>query len=332
MKLPRPDWKAIRARLRERSFWAELSGLVSIFGVVAILAFIVSTRLIVRSADAVVVDDLVGRDAGDAAVWLAAHGLRAEIDHFEDNDQAAPLTVTFHDPEPGSEIRPGHVVRLVISRGAHNVPVPDVRNIYASQARLILERNGLATTEAIEVYDAAPPGIVLASAPAANAPVTAGTPVKLLVSRGPRPRTWITPDVTWSLYDSVVDLAAEMGVPLEIGQRMHAEDEPENVVLEQFPGPGTRLVEGSVLRITVNGDVGKPAVEGGADLVTLSVKVPRGYAMHALSVRVTRGGWTRTLFEDLVMPGERVRVVAAVLPGDRAVATLDGRDVLVRTF
>ena len=331
-RLKKPDWRALWKRVRSRELLLEAGWLLGIFGLVALVAFIVTTRLIVRSAEAVVIEDLIGRDAGDAAVWLAARGLRTEIDHFESNDVAAPLTVTFHSPGAGEEVRPGHVVRLVISRGARNVAVPDVRSAYLSQATLILSRNALAVADVLEIADPSPAGTVLATSPGSNAMVLGGTPVKLLVSKGPAKRAWVTPEVTWSTWDSVSELAAAMGVPLEIGQRMHKEDEPENVVFEQFPAPGTRLVEGEPLRVTVNGDVGVPPVEGGAKLVELMVRAPKGFVMHRIVVRVIRDGWTRTLHEELVSPGDYVRVVAAVLPGDRAIGTVDGHEVLVERY
>ena len=332
MKLKRPDFRAIAKRVRTRAFLVEAGVLLSIFGFVTVVAFVFTTRTLTQGEEAVVIEDLVGRDAGDAAVWLAAHGLRAEIDHFENNDTAVPLSVTFHSPPAGEEIRPGHVVRLTISRGARNVPVPDVRSAYLSQASLILSRNGLAVSDVIEVADPAPANTVLATSPGPNASVLGGTPVKLLVSKGPAKRVWITPEVTWSSWDRVNELADAMGVMLQVGQRMRLEDEPENVVLEQFPAPGTRLVEGEPLRVTVNGDIGAAPAEGGAKLVDLLVRVPKGFVMHRVEVRAIRGTWTRTLFEDLVAPGDHVRVVAAVLPGDRVVATMDGVDVLVRRF
>ena len=332
MKLRKPDFRAIAKTVRTRAFLQEAGVLLGLFGVMTMVAFVVTMRLLTRAEEAVVIEDLAGRDAGDAAVWLAARGLRAEIDHFESNDTAAPLSVTFHSPGAGEEVRPGHVVRLVISRGARNVPVPDVRNAYLSQATLILSRNGLAVSDVVEIADPTPANTVLATSPGPNASVLGGTPVRLLVSKGPAKRVWITPDVTWSSWDTVSELAAAMGVVLEIGQRMHKEDEAENIVIEQFPAPGTRLTEGEPLRVTVNGDVGAAPTEGGARLVDLLVQAPKGFVMHRVTVRVIRGAWTRTLYEDLLSPGDHVRVVGAVLPGDRVVATMDGVDVLVRRF
>lgn len=310
----------------------EAAVLGTVAGLCFVLAFVISTRVIVRSGDTITLEDLVGHDAGDAAVRLASHGLVSEIDHFENDDRAAPLTVVFQQPPAGEDLRPGNVVRLVISKGARTSPVPDVRGTADSQARLILERNGLSTGDAVAIYDPAPVGRVLATSPGPNAGVRAGTIVRLLLSQGPAPRSWIAPDITGSLYDSVRERAAAMGVPLEIGQRMHATDEPDGAILEQFPGPGTRLVEGQTVRVTVNGDLQLAAPEGGADLVTFSILVPRGFASRALTVRLARGPWIRTLFDEPVLPGQRVRFVAAVLPGDRAIATLDGRNVLVRSF
>ena len=324
--------QGLLARILTREWMTEAAVLAAIGGACFAAAFIVSTRVIVRSADDVVLDDLVGHDAGDAAVRLAAKGLLVEIDHFENDDRAAPLTVLYQQPAAGEDLRPGNVVRLVISRGARTSPVPDVRGSAESQARLILERNGLATSEPVAIFDPAPIGTVLASSPGPNAGVRAGTLVRLLVSQGPAPRTWVAPDITWALYDSVTERAAAMGVPVEIGQRMHASDEPDGAILEQFPGPGTRLIEGQPLRVTVNGDVQVPEAAGGANLVTISILVPRGFTSRTLAIRVARGPWIRTLFEEPVLPGQRIRLVAAVLPGDRAVATLDGRNVLARAF
>lgn len=332
LALKRPDFRAIWGTVRSRAFLLELGVLLTVFGMMTVFAFLFTTRMLTRAEDAVVIEDLAGRDAGDAAVWLASRGLRAEIDHFESNDTAVPLSVTFHSPAAGEEVRPGHVVRLVISRGARNVAVPDVRNAYLSQASLILSRNGLAVSDVVEVADAAPLNTVLATSPGPNAAVLGGTPVKLLVSKGPAKRVWITPEVTWSSWDTVSELAGAMGVVLEIGQRMDAADQPENVVLEQFPAPGTRLVEGQPLRVTVNGDVGAAPVEGDTKLVDLLVQAPRGFVMHHATVRIVRGAWTRTLYEDLLEPGDHVRVVGAVLPGDRVITTMDGIDVMSRRF
>ena len=165
MKLRRPDFRAIGKTMRTRAFLVEAGVLLGIFGMVTLVAFVMTMRLLTRAEEEVVIEDLAGRDAGDAAVWLAARGLRAEIDHFESNDTAAPLSVTFHSPGAGEEVRPGHVVRLVISRGARSVPVPDVRNAYLSQATLILSRNGLAVSDVVEIADPAPANTVLATSP-----------------------------------------------------------------------------------------------------------------------------------------------------------------------
>lgn len=326
--------KGLLARILTREFALEAVVLGAIGGACFAAAFIVSTGVIVRSTDTIALEDLTGRDAGDAAVWLTTQGLVPEVDHFENDDRAAPLTVLFQQPPAGEDLRPGNVVKLVVSRGARTSPIPDVRGTAVSQARLILERNGLAVGEPEEIWDDdAPAGQVIATAPGPNAPVRAGGTVRLLVSKGPAPRVWVVPDVEWSLYDSLADRAASMGVNLEIGQRMHASDEPDGAILEQFPGPGARLAEGESLRVTVNGDVKVPnALGAGADLVPISILVPRGFAARMLTIRLARGAWTRVLYDEPVLPGERVRVVAAVLPGDRAVATLDGRDVFSRTY
>ncbi len=324
--------RSMTRRARTRAFWLDATFVVAVTITAAALAFLVTTRQIVKSADAVVLDDLTGRDAAEAAVWLAARGLRAEIDHFESNDQAEPLTVVFHEPTAGDELRPGNVVRLVISRGARSIPVPDIRGIDAAQGRLILERNGLFLAEPLEIHHPSAAGTVVGLAPSASSPVPVGTFVRPLLSKGPAPRAWITPSVQWLLHDGVQELTAAMGVPLEIGQRLHHPDEADGAILEQFPGPGSLLVEGQPLRVTVNGDAGVPPVKGGAELVTLSLVVPRGFSARSLVIQVARGGWMRTLFEEVVRPGERVRVVAAVMPGDRAVATLDGVDLFTRRF
>ena len=68
------------------------------------------------------------------------------------------------------------------------------------------------------------------------------------------------------------------------------------------------------------------------------IPVAIGFGVHHVAVTVSRPGvltgttWTRVLFEEPVPAGEKLRIPAAVLPGDRATATLDGRPIFSRRF
>lgn len=87
--------------------------------------------------------EVVGELSGAATAELVALGLTARVVERR-FDAAPPDTVVATDPPPGTQLRRGDEVRLVVSDGPEPVEVPDVEGLRESAAISALEGAGFA--------------------------------------------------------------------------------------------------------------------------------------------------------------------------------------------
>jgi eukaryotic-like serine/threonine-protein kinase len=86
-------------------------------------------------------------------------------------------------PSPGTVVRRGALVTLVVSRGARAKPVPDVAGLVALDAAARLRAAGF-VPKLVEVQSPKTQGTVVSQKPAAGAEAPTGSRVSLLVSAG----------------------------------------------------------------------------------------------------------------------------------------------------
>lgn len=92
--------------------------------------------------------------------------------------------VTTQDPPPGKSVARGSEIKIVVSQGQTEFVMPGVVGADADSATGVLERVG-ATVEVTKAFDeVAPDGQVMKQEPTPGELVSAGRPVKLLVSQG----------------------------------------------------------------------------------------------------------------------------------------------------
>lgn len=297
---------------------------IALFFVAGGLAFLGTTIFVVKGSGSAPLQDQTGRSAWEASTWIVENGWLPQIDHFEASETYPPHTVIATDPSPGSQLRPGAVVRLTISRGARRIPMPNVAGVRLSQAQLILSRNGLVLGDVTEVFaDNSEPDAVIATNPAPNAPLRVGDTVRFLVSKGPQPRTWVMPEVEGYQHEAVQRLFDRMGIQSRVAARMYDPGEISGAVLEQFPQAGEPVAEGEVVRLTVNERARTETSSSRSRLVPLDIQVPSGFAMREVVVRAVREDWSRTILHRYAAPGSRLRTVVYVAPGDRITVIID---------
>ncbi len=134
-----------------------------------------------KGPDRRTVPDLTGKSGDEAERTLDRLGLRVSATS-EEFSSAARGSVVRTDPAPGTDLRPGAGVTVVLSKGVEQLDVPDVRG--ADQQSAKDQLSGLAV-EVTEVFDDADPGTVVQQSPDAGATVDRGSRVLLTVSKGP---------------------------------------------------------------------------------------------------------------------------------------------------
>ena len=99
--------------------------------------------LIIKSEETVVVPSLMEKDVVYALRMLSDLGLNTRIKASEYSDSIPVNYVIEQDPAPGSEIKKGRNVKLVISRGQLAVTTPELTGLSIHQALIVLEETGL---------------------------------------------------------------------------------------------------------------------------------------------------------------------------------------------
>lgn len=137
------------------------------------------------------------------------------------------------------------------------VTVPAVEGLPLIEAQSRLEQAGLQWQIVEERYDNSEVNTVIAQRPEGGARVRMGQTVELVVSKGPQ---WLSvPDVR-GLAERDARLRLEnAGLVVEV--RYEHADEPEGVVVDQDPGPGSPIQAGMTVYLTVSrGPESRPVV------------------------------------------------------------------------
>jgi len=147
------------------------------------------------------------------------------------------------EPAPGTILAVGSQVRMIRSKGAPPVDVPDVSGMSEDAARKALDSVGITVREVQQVFsDDADAGDAVGTDPAVGTTVKAGASVVLKVSNAVK--------VPSLLGRSVAAAKAELdrlGLPYEVRQIVSSD---RSLIISQTPGAGDRVAPGSTVTLT----------------------------------------------------------------------------------
>ncbi|WP_153396536.1 Stk1 family PASTA domain-containing Ser/Thr kinase, partial [Ornithinicoccus halotolerans] len=247
---------------------------------------------------------VVGLPEDQARQQLSTHRLAPVVE--QDYSETVPAgEVIESSAEPGTELRHGTEVQLVVSRGPERYDVPDLTGRTTEEARALLEEQHLALGDTASTWhEEVPEGQVLSLTPEAGASVKPGTEVDVVLSAGPEPID--VPQVVGQPAEQARQALTDAGFTVEVEQERVFHDEvPEGAVTAQSPEGGT-------------GHRGDPVT------LTLSkgpetVEVPRVIGMQWQRAKQTleelgltaeredlAGGYFNTVRFQSVDPGERL--------------------------
>jgi beta-lactam-binding protein with PASTA domain len=121
----------------------------------------------------------------EARQKLTDLGFRPRLEGERPSDSSPRGTVIWQDPAPGTILEPNAAVQLVISAGPTLVAVPDVIGMSLPQAAQIFAAAGVRFGTIDTVAGGKEGGIVIATRPAAGVGRPRGSPIVMVVSRGP---------------------------------------------------------------------------------------------------------------------------------------------------
>ena len=181
-----------------RWLWISAILALAILGVAGFLAFqfLTGGPGETPGPDQVEVPDLVDMTFEDAQRAAEAEGLEVERTAFEDSDKP-PDTVLSQDPEAGTNVDIGSVIKLTLAQGAQTATVPDLRLRTESEAITLIVEAGFVAGTRTEEFDALVPiGSVVSQDPRAGLTATEGIEINYVISKGPEPSPSPSPTPT----------------------------------------------------------------------------------------------------------------------------------------
>jgi serine/threonine-protein kinase len=311
----------------------KIAGVAIAFALVAGISAYLSLTMIIKSEDTVIVPDLEGKDVVYALELLTELELNTKVKGSEYTTDIPKNHVVFQQPQPGSEIKKGRDVKIIISKGPKTVSMPNLNTLSIQQANIILEENGMCQGDLSRTYstEIEKDGII-AQVPAAGSVISRGTCIDLLVSKGPRPVAFKMPELAGLTLEDALQLIEK--IKLNIGKLKSAyqKGKPRNIIVEQEPVSGQRVIIGSPVSLLINREPHKERSEqyyGQAAGSIFSYRLDNGFLNRHIRISLNSAGFTNDLFDDFVKAGEEIWLL---IPRDKeATLFLYENDRLVKT-
>ncbi|WP_019877437.1 Stk1 family PASTA domain-containing Ser/Thr kinase [Sporichthya polymorpha] len=191
------------------------------------------------------VPDLAGETVEDAKKRLAENNLTVADEQGQKYSDSVPEgRVLATDPPAGKELRRDAVVKLIVSRGAKPISVPDVVGRSLQEATDLLTSAGFKATWTEQVDDSVPSGTVLSQNPGPNRKLSKGSTIELVVSKSDLVEV---PRVIGMDVDDAEDLLESLGFDVDVRRSLFGGDR----VVSQDPEPGSRVPPGTRVTLRV---------------------------------------------------------------------------------
>ncbi|OGW62251.1 MAG: hypothetical protein A2V83_02270 [Nitrospirae bacterium RBG_16_64_22] len=234
------------------------------------------TLRVATHADEAPAPDLIGRDVVSSLDRVRSARLNLKVTGEEYDSTQAKSHVVSQDPPPGTMLREGRTIGVVVSLGAQEVIVPDLAGQSLRQAELGLYKSGLKRGRVARVSYSGERDTVLSQYPAARSIANRGTPIDLLINMGAAEVLIRVPDVGGHPQAQAEEELRKIGLAAAVKQQDGGPGAKKGVVLEQNPKAGMPAAVGSAVEIVVARSKPAAASPGASAEKTVTKKPPSG--------------------------------------------------------
>lgn len=206
-----------------------------------------------------VIPDLAGLTEGEAAAVLEESGLvLGQVSYRPEVPEGAKLgTILGQDPPPGRRVSERTVVDVVVA-GARTAPVPSVVGLDETDAIMQIQQAGFRLGSVTTTHGSAEDmGRVISQEPSGGMEIPEGSPVAIVVSRGPELVT--VPGVIGQTRAAAEQALKGAGFTVEVIEENH-ETVVKGNVIRQSPDAGVTATKGAKVTIHISKGKGKVTV------------------------------------------------------------------------
>ena len=231
------------------------------------------------------VPNVVGLAQAAAQTALTSVGLVVGTVSLVYSDLVAAGAVISESPAANTHVAYGATVGLTVSRGPHNVSVPNVVGLTQTQAQNALVSAGLVLGAVTSEYsDTVVAGIVLQQIPNSGATAFSGSAVAVVLSKGPQ--NVPVPNVVGLTQTQAQSALVSAGLVLGSVTSEFSDSVAAGIVLQQSPSSGTTASPGSAITLVLSKgpqNVSVPNVVGLTQAQAQSVLVSAGLVLGTVT-------------------------------------------------
>ena len=238
--------RALSPKARRRRRLSRVWRWVSLVAVLAVLGWAVWTFVIPHRTT---VPDLRGDTLRTAQQQAEARGLEVEVVGEEFDTEVPVNRIISQSLRPGTEAEEGSEIRVVLSRGPHLEPVPQVTDLVEAEATRQLVAAGFEVERDREYHDTVPQGRVIEQRPDPGIDLEVGKRVTITVSRGKAPVQ--VPGVTGLPQTQASAILTGAGLVVDPTEEFSG-DVAKGIVISQNPPADETVPADSTVTIVVS--------------------------------------------------------------------------------
>jgi beta-lactam-binding protein with PASTA domain len=318
------DYVASHSRLIVRNVLIMMLLFLVVFVTVGFLVF----WFMRQGSPEVAVPKVTEVDLVEGLIILQKKNLRALVDPRYFSDQEKNIIVE-QEPRPGSIVREGKDIRLIVSKGPIISIVEDytgktvsfvqnrLQEIFSFQGKTI--RIGTIST----VAAAEPPGTIVGQFPPPNTPITNVETIDLVVSKGTEIQAFYLEDYTDTDINEVMQMFALRGVLVHVVPEEVIDPSLNGLIISQEPPEGTVVKRNE----TVTFYVGYLPSEKGKDQLyarVLNFDVPTDIDTATIRILVKDRIGEREIYNEENLGGDSLSVPFKSYSDTTAFIYIDG--------
>ena len=281
---------------------------VSIFLLSAGIFGYLALNVTIKRGEKVTVPNIVNKSVVEALDVLSERGLELRKTDARNSALIPENYVLSQDPIPGTVVKDGTPVSVVISLGSKISMVPDLVGKSLREARVELNRASLRVGRFSKVHHISDVDVVLAQSPVPDHQVDRDTPVDLLVSLGPRSYEYRLPNLIGNPLEKASRLLDSLG--LVVGDITTKLDlaHPQGTILDQDPRPGSLVVQGSSISLVMS-TIRAEGEDAARKFAVFLYRVPYGFWSKSVRIEISDPDGSRAIYDEVDEPGVAIRMM-----------------------
>jgi len=215
--------------------------LTTVLITVALISAITTIRLTIRGHQETM-PDLVGLTFDYAQRMTSGLGLEMKVEDKLYNTQYPAQTVVSQMPPPGTRIKIGQHVHVLVSLGPPQVVIPNFVGASIRAARITAIQRSLELGDVVGVHwPSAEPDQVVAQDPLPESAELRSPAVNILVSLGEEPAAYLCPRFVGQPLADARRSLEKAGFKVTSVTSVAGGSGPHGIILTQAPAPGSKI-------------------------------------------------------------------------------------------